>query len=122
MGFLENDDQESDDLVNDNLENYDLELRPRKRSDDLVNDNLENYDLELRPRKRSDDLENNDLFIFAFSLTPYVLNRCMRSHHGNTCVTFASYVVLIARNVTQVNGQGTLIEFMDLTVASSWRY
>ena len=66
MGFLENDDQVSD---------------------DLVNDNLENYDLELRPRKRSDDLENNDLFIFAFSLTPYVLNRCMRSHHGNTCVT-----------------------------------
>ena len=53
MGFLENDDQESD---------------------DLVNDNLENYDLELRPRKRSDDLENNDLFIFAFSLTLYVLN------------------------------------------------
>ena len=77
-------------------------------SDDLVNDNLENYDLELRPRKRSDDLENNDLFIFAFSLTLYVLNRCMRSHHGNTCVTFASYVVSIARNVTQVNGQGTL--------------
>ena len=87
MGFLENDDQVSD---------------------DLVNDNLEKYDLELRPRKRSDDLENNDLFIFAFSLTPYVLNRCMRSHHGNTCVTFASYVVSIARNVTQVNGQGTL--------------
>ena len=48
MGFLENDDQESD---------------------DLVNDNLENYDLELRPRKRSDDLENNDLYIFAFSFT-----------------------------------------------------